>query len=147
LHSNAGEDYTTLKALAAGHAEEKLEGLHRATNSDVDLVKNESLDPDLNTQSFRKLNFPFRPQFTETTTRINTFKQIATSGRGALTMNDIDAYLQGQQVYLTTDELSVLLSVMSSRNQDTVSISEFYKYCPSKGEFAQKVWESIVLCR
>jgi len=125
----------------------KLDGVNLSESNEAELGKNESIEPDCDTVSSTKTNVPFRPQFQPTSTRIETFKKIATSCKGGITIEDIDTYLQGQQVYLTSDELSVLLTTMSTRKRNIVTISEFYKYCPSKGEFAQKVWESVVLRR
>jgi len=136
------EAFKSQEATKAGTS--KLDGVNLSASTEADLGKNEHIVPDC---SSSKTNVPFRPQFKPTSTRIETFKQIATSSKGGITIEDIDTYLQGQQVYLTSDELSVLLTDMSTRKRNIVTISEFYKYCPSKGEFAQKVWESIVLRR
>jgi len=88
-----------------------------------------------------------KPNFAETKNRISTYKAIDVSRNSGLTVEDIDAYLKSQEVYLTASELSNLFSSISTRKKESLSLSEFYKYCPPRGGFAQKVWETVVQSR
>jgi len=88
-----------------------------------------------------------KPNFAETKNRISTYKAIDVSKNSGLTVEDIDAYLKSQEVYLTASELSNLFSSISTRKRESLSLSEFYKYCPPRGGFAQKVWETVVQSR
>jgi len=88
-----------------------------------------------------------KPNFAETKNRISTYKAIDVSKKSGLTVEDIDAYLKSQEVYLTASELSNLFSSISTRKKESLSLSEFYKYCPPRGGFAKKVWETVVQSR
>jgi len=85
-----------------------------------------------------------KPNFFLTKNRISTYKDIDRSRTSALTVEDIDAYLRSQELHLTASELANLFSSISTRKKETLSLSEFYKYCPPQGGFAEKVWETVI---